>query len=144
MKKYLLPIAAVIIVLIIFFRPAGFVNTKGDGKVDVAFEKSEISAVIVEKTGESQYSERKIDISDRIIEVIKTLKPIRYVESMGLGDYYKIHLDDGENCFEVMFYIDEGGINETAVVRKVNESLSVEWTWECKIADVEKLNQLLN
>ena len=144
MKKYLLPTAAVIIVLIIFFRPAGFINTKGDGKVDVAFEKSEISAVIVEKTGESQYSERKIDISDRIIEVIKTLKPIRYVESMGLGNHYKILLKDGDNHFEIMFYIAPNGISETAAVRKLDESLNVEWTWECKVTDIEKLNQLLN
>ena len=144
MKKYILPTAAVIIVLIIFFRPAGFINTKGNGKIDIDFEKSEISAVIVEKTGESQYSERKIAFSDGIIEVIKTLRPIRYVESLGLGDYYKILLDDGENCFEVIFYTGENGINETAAVRKLDESLNVEWTWECKVTDIEKLNQLLN
>ncbi|MBQ7086226.1 MAG: hypothetical protein IJM96_01975 [Clostridia bacterium] len=144
MKKYILPTTAVIIVLIIFFRPAGFVNTKGDGRIDIDFENAEISAVIVEKTGENQYSQREIALSDGIIEVIKTLKPVRYVESMGLGNHYKISLKDGENCFEVMFYIDKGGMNETAAVRKVNESLSVEWTWECKIADVEKVNEILN
>ena len=144
MKKYLLSTAAVLIVLIIFFRPAGFINTKGNGKIDIDFEKSEISAVIVEKMGESQYSEREIDISDRIIEVIKTLKPIRYVESMGLGNHYKILLKDGDNHFEIMFYIAPNGINETAAVRKLDESLNVEWTWECKVTDIEKLNQLLN
>ena len=144
MKKYFLPTVAVIIVLIIFFRPAGFINTKGNGKIDIDFEKSEISAVIVEKTGESQYSERKIDISDRIIEVIKTLKPIRYVESMGLGNYYKISLKDSDNHFEVMFYIAQNGISETAAVRKLDENRNVEWTWECKVTEVEKLNQLLN
>lgn len=144
MKKYFLPTVAVIIVLIIFFRPAGFINTKGNGKIDIDFEKSEISAVIVEKTGESQYSERKIAFSDGIIEVIKTLRPIRYVESMGLGNYYKISLKDSDNHFEVMFYIAQNGISETAAVRKLDENRNVEWTWECKVTEVEKLNQLLN
>ncbi|MBE6987795.1 MAG: hypothetical protein E7432_03340 [Ruminococcaceae bacterium] len=144
MKKYILPTTAVIIVLIIFFRPAGFINTKGDGKVDIAFETARINAYFHNVQGESYFAENKIAVPYGIVEVIKNLKPVCYVESMGLGDYYKIHLDDGENCFEVMFYIDEGGINETAAVRKVNESLSIEWTWECKIADVEKVNEILN
>lgn len=144
MKKIFLPTAAIISVLIIFFRPAGFVNTKGDGIVDIAFETARINAYFHNVQGESYFAENKIAVPDGIVEVIKNLKPVRYVESMGLGDYYKIHLDDGENCFEVMFYIDEGGINETTAVRKVNERLGVEWTWECKIADVEKVNEILN
>lgn len=144
MKKYILPTTAFIIVLIIFFRPAGFVNTKGDGRIDIGFENAEISAVIVEKTGENQYSQREIVLSDGIIEVIKTLKPVRYVESMGLGNHYKISLKDDENHFEIMFYIGEKGISETAAVKKLDEKGNAGWLWECEISDMDKLNESIN
>ncbi len=143
MRKYLFLAATVIIVLIIFFRPAGFINTKGDGRIDIDFEKAEISAVIVEKTGEIEYSERKIDIPDNMIELIKSLEPVRYVESMGLGEYYKISLKDSENRFEVMFYIAQNGISETAAVRKLDEEGNAEWLWESKITDMYNLNEIL-
>lgn len=144
MQKYLLKLVIVVAILIICFRPAGFINTKGNGKVDIDFERAEISAVIREKTGELEYSEREIDLPDDIIEVITTLKPIRYVESMVPKNSYKITLDDGENRFEVIFYINMESIDEIAAVRKIDENGDIEWLWENKITKMDKLNEILN
>ena len=144
MKKILLYSAVVIAALIICFRPAGFINTMGNGKVDIDFERAEISAVIREKIGEIEYSEREIDLPDDIIGVITTLEPIRYVESMVPADNYKITLDDGENRFEVVFYFYAKGIDEIAAVRKIDENGDIEWLWENKITKMDKLNEILN
>ena len=144
MKKILLYSAVVIAALIICFRPVGFINTMGNGKVDIDFERAEISAVIREKTDELEYSEREIDLPDDIIEVITTLKPIRYVESMVPADNYKITLDDGENRFEVIFYINMESIDEIAAVRKIDENGDIEWLWENEITKMDKLNEILS
>ena len=148
MKKVIIYIIAAV-VLAVLLLPAPY-NVKGDGRIDTDIDSAVIECFVPYKINETQFDEEKIELSkaetDDLKEVLKSLEPKNFYPqpvsiSKGGFDGVSVRIRGDSQFYEVRFYKNSSGFEDTALVSLMDEKGDSIWSWKTE-TDAEALNKI--
>lgn len=149
MKKVMIYIIAAALILAVLFFPAPY-NVKGDGRIDTDIDSAVIECFVPYKINETQFDEEKTELSkaetDDLKEILKSLEPKNFYPqpvsiSKGGFDGVSVRIRGDLQLYEVRFYKNSSGFEDTALVSLMDENGDSIWSWKTE-TDAEALNKI--
>ena len=149
MKKVMIYIIAAAVVLAVLLLPAPY-NVKGDGKIDTDIDSAVIECFVPYKINETKFDEGRTELSkaktDDLKEVLKSLEPKNFYPqpvsiSVGGFDGVSVRIRGDLQFYEVRFYRNSSGFEDTALVCVMDEKGDSIWSWKAE-TDAEALNKI--